>query len=235
MKKTESRIRGRGLVLTAALAVLLMLPVTSLAQAGAGTVGVRLDGGASWSLGGSFADNAGLNATRPMAGGGVYWLPADRLRLGAGYSYTSMMRRQLDGKMVPLPGGGQAADLYRDLKAGLHGLELTCEYRLLGEGPLAFYAGAGAGCLFAAGNIYTLGVKNEITAGGMGNSISFTGGPEKLRYAAPFIPVTLSLEYEFIPQVSVSLSCGYRLLLTSAETAAKGQPYAALGLRLNLR
>lgn len=235
MKKRETGIRGRGRVLLAVVMALLLLPATAWSQEG--TVGVRLDGGVSWPLGGGFADNAGINATRPMAGAGVYWMPGDRVRVGAAYSYSSMMRRQMDGQMQSLSGGGQAADLYRDLKAGLHGVEATCEYNLLGAGaPVALYAGAGAGCLIALGNVYTLGVKNEVTAGGLGNAISFTGGNEKVRYAAPYIPVTVSLEYEFIPQVAVSVSGGYRLVFAGKETTSpKGQPYAALGLRLNLR
>ena len=235
MNRSETRHRGRRYSL-ACCVLLLLLPTAVWSQGQKGAMGFRLDGGASWSLGGSF-DNEGVGnrgVTQPFGKAGVYYMASPRLRLGADYSYTRMARRQIDGKVNQLAGGGTEATMYRDLTANYHGVALTGEYNVIGTGPLALYAGTGAGCLVAAGNTYTFGVKYESKA--TGSTVSFTAHNEPQVNAVPYIPVTLSLEYAFLPQTAVSVSCGYRMLLAGKEsTAPKGQAYAAVGLRIDLQ
>ena len=218
--------------------LLLLLPASLQAQdAREGTLGIRLDGGLSWSLGGDFANSVknAPTATQPQGVAGLFYNFSSRFRLGLDYGYTRMIREQTNGTMNALPGGGVEGEVYRNLKNHFHAAELTGEFNLLGDGPLSIYLGAGAGCQFVVGNTYTIAVKNEVKSGGLGNSIHVTGHNVGHKYAAPYIPVTLSLEYAFLPQVAVSVGGGYRLILAGKkEFSAKSQPFATLGLRFNL-
>ena len=218
--------------------LLLLLPASLQAQdAREGTLGIRLDGGLSWSLGGDFA-NSGKNALttiQPQGVVGLYYNFSPRFRMGLDYGYTRMIREQTNGTLKTLSDGSVEGEVYRDLKTHFHAAELTGEFNVLGAGPVSLYLGAGAGCQFALGNTYTIGVKNEVKPGGLGNSIHVTGHNEGHKYVAPYIPVTLSLEFAFLPQVAVSVGGGYRLILAGKnEYSAKSQPFAALGLRFNL-
>lgn len=256
MKRTVTNNRGRGSMLSSRphsqphsrlcplilLALLLSLPTVSPAQglnilSRTGTLGIRLDGGAQWFMGSGFA-NEGANTRNEiqlLGNAGLYYNISPRFRAGVDYTYSRMIREQLSGTLTSLPGGGVEGELYRDLKTHFHGVMVTGEYNLLGIGPLSLYAGTGAGCMLATGNIYTVGVKNEIMTGGTGSTIQFTGHNEGHRYAVPFIPVTLSLEVAFRPDVAVSIGGGYRLLIPGKNNLSpKGQAYAALGLRINL-
>lgn len=220
-------------------ALLLLLPPVSLQAQDAreGTLGIRLDGGLSWSLGGDFTNSAknALTTIQPQGVVGLFYNFSPRFRAGLDYGYTRMVREQTDGTMHELPGGGVEGEVYRDLRTYFHAAELKGEFNLLGAGPLSLYLGAGAGCQFAIGNTYTIGVKNEVKPGGLGNSIHVTGHNVGHKYVAPYIPVTLSLEYAFLPQVAVSAGCGYRLILAGKNgLSAKSQPFAVLGLRFNL-
>lgn len=218
--------------------LLLLLPASLQAQdAREGTLGIRLDGGLSWSLGGDFANSVknAPTATQPQGVAGLFYNFSSRFRLGLDYGYTRMIREQTNGTMNALPGGGVEGEVYRNLKNHFHAAELTGEFNLLGEGPLSFYLGAGAGCQFVVGNTYTIAVKNEVKPGGLGNSIHLTGHNVGHKYVAPYIPVTLSLEYALLPQVAVSMGGGYRLILAGKNGfSAKSQPFATLGLRFNL-
>lgn len=218
--------------------LLLLLPASLQAQdAREGTLGIRLDGGLSWSVGGDFANSVknAPTATQPQGVAGLFYNFSSRFRLGLDYGYTRMLREQTNETMNSLPGGGVEGEVYRDLKNHFHAAELTGEFNLLGDGPLSMYLGAGAGCQFVVGNTYTIAVKNEVKSGGLGNSIHVTGHNVGHKYAAPYIPVTLSLEYAFLPQVAVGVGGGYRLILAGKkEFSAKSQPFATLGLRFNL-
>ena len=218
--------------------LLLLLPASLQAQdAREGTLGIRLDGGLSWSLGGDFA-NSGKNALttiQPQGVVGLYYNFSPRFRMGLDYGYTRMVREQTNSTLKTLSDGSVEGEVYRDLKTHFHAAELTGEFNVLGAGPVSLYLGTGAGCQFALGNTYTIGVKNEVKPGGMGNSIHVTGHNVGHKYAAPYIPVTLSLEFALLPQVAVSVGGGYRLILAGKnEYSAKSQPFAALGLRFNL-
>ena len=218
--------------------LLLLLPASLQAQdAREGTLGIRLDGGLSWSLGGDFA-NSGKNALttiQPQGVVGLYYNFSPRFRMGLDYGYTRMVREQTNSTLKTLSDGSVEGEVYRDLKTHFHAAELTGEFNVLGAGPVSLYLGTGAGCQFALGNTYTIGVKNEVKPGGLGNSIHVTGHNVGHKYAAPYIPVTLSLEFALLPQVAVSVGGGYRLILAGKnEYSAKSQPFAALGLRFNL-
>jgi len=201
-----------------------------------GTIGLRLDGGMSFSSGSSFENvNANtLNQIQPQIDAGIYYNFSSRLRAGIAYSYTRMLREQNDGTVHTLPGGGSESSFYRNLKTNFHGASLTGEYNLIGSGRISFYAGTGIGCLFATGNTYTMGVKNEPKTGGMGSTLSFIGHNDPHHYNAVFVPVTLSLEYAFLPQVALSFSAGYRFLPIRRDLSPKSQVYVQAGLRFNL-
>ena len=177
----------------------------------------------------------GPTSIQPVGSAGVYYNIISRLRAGLDYNYTRMVREQTNGTLTPISGGGVAGEVYKDLKTHFHGIGVTGEYNLLPAGIVSLYLGAGAGCLFAQGKTYTIGVSNEVKPGGTGNLIHITGHNEGHRYVAPYIPLTLSLEFTFMPRVAVSLGGGYRFVLAGKqEFAPKGQAYATLGLRFNL-
>ena len=214
--------------------LLIAIPAAVWAQGG---IGIRLDGGVSYSLGDGMASvSAGkLTAVQPQGGAGIYYNFGRRVRAGVDYSYTRMVRENVNGTLTQLPGGGVEGEVYRDLKTHFHGASLTGEFNVLPAGIVSLYLGAGAGCLFAQGKTYTIGVSNEVKPGGTGNLIHITGHNVGHNYVAPFIPLTLSLEFRFLPQVAVSLGGGYRFVLAGdASLAPKSQAYGTLGLRFNL-
>ena len=217
------------------LVLLFLMP--SLLCAQGVKVGVRLDGGAQYSLGGGLSDASaqGPTAVQPIVGGGVYLRFASRVRAGVDYSYTRMVREQVNGTLTQLPGGGVEGEVYRDLKTHFHGAAVSGEFNVLPAGIVSLDLGAGAGALFAQGKTYTIGVSNEVKPGGTGNLIHISGHNVGHNYVAPFIPLTLSLEIQFLPQVAVSLGGGYRFVLAGSQALApKGQAYGTLGLRFNL-
>ena len=112
-----------------------------------GTVGLRLDGGASWAFGSSF-ENVGanqINLLQPYAGAGLLFNIKPWARIGADYSYTRMIREQLSTSLQPLTGtgvvtGSAEGTVYRDFKTRFHGASLTGEFDLVellgrGKGP----------------------------------------------------------------------------------------------------
>ena len=201
------------------LVLLLSLPTALMAQG----IGIRLDGGFSWAHGGGLdiARPGIRSAVQPQGGAGVFYTISPRFRAGLDYSFTRMVREEVDGTLTQLPDGSSEGELFRDLKSHFHGASLS--------------VGTGAGCLFAVGNTYTIAVSNTVKPDNTGNTIHLTGHNVGHKYAVPFIPATLSLEFAFLPQVSVSFNGGYRLILAGKQDySPKGQAYAQVGLRFNL-
>ena len=235
-----SQIKKR---LSLLLVLLLFLPTAGglraqdpYRDASTGTVGLRLDGGASWAFGSSF-ENVGanqVNLLQPYAGAGLLINIKPWVRIGADYSYTRMIREQLFSSLQPVTG-----DVYRDFKTRFHGASLTGEFDLVelfgrGKGPgrVGLWLGSGLGFLFTQGNTWNVSVSNEI---GADKQIIRVGGHNvPHRYNAPFIPVTLSLEYAFLPQVALSIGGGYRFLPGKTDLAPRHQVYAKAGLVFNL-
>ena len=191
--------------------------------------------------GGGFegASAKATTALQPQVCVGLFFNFNPAFRLGLDFSYTRMLREQTNASLQPLPDGGVKGDVYRDFKTHFHGAGLTGELNLLGLGggkkPLSLYVGTGVTCLFALGNLYTIGVSNTIKPDGTGNTVHVTGHNEEHRYVVPCIPATLSLEYAFLPQVALRISGGYRFFLAGKqELSPKGQAYATLGLCLQL-
>ena len=133
-----------------------------------GTVGLRLDGGASWAFGSSF-ENVGanqVNLLQPYAGAGLLINIKPWVRIGADYSYTRMIREQLFTSLQP-----ETGNVYRDFKTRFHGASLTGEFDLVellgrGKGPgrVGLWLGTGLGFLFSQGNTWNVSVSNEISA-----------------------------------------------------------------------
>jgi len=197
---------------------------------------VFVDGGPSWSFQSAFdrLEGARSNLTQPSLGLGVMWYYNSRTRIGLQYNYSRMIREQA-GSLTQLPGGGVEGDVYKDLKAYLNTLSLTVGYNLLGnrvlDGKLSAYAGAGLGFLVGAGSFYSLSIKNEMLADGAGNIVKIGGHNEQVLEVAPAIPLSLSVEYAFIPQWAVSFSAGYRFVLAGRDAfVPKGQAFVAVGL-----
>ena len=205
-------------------------------DASTGTVGLRLDGGASWAFGSSF-ENIGanqVNLLQPYAGAGLLINIKPWVRIGADYSYTRMIREQLFTSLQP-----ETGNVYRDFKTRFHGASLTGEFDLVelfgrgtGPGRVGLWLGTGLGFLFSQGNTWNVSVSNEISADKQ--TIRIRGHNEPLSYNAPFIPVTLSLEYAFLPQVALSIGGGYRFLPGKTDLAPRHQAYAKAGLVFNL-
>ena len=225
--------------------MLLLLPVAVWSQnpffeSRTNTFGVRLDGGVSMSLGSSFSDLSSniSTAVQPLGSAGCYYNFTPHFRAGADYNYTLMARQMMDGTMQPLEGGGVQGEIYRNLNTHFHGVALTAEYNVLGGlpgGVLSLYAGLGVGCQFAVGNIYAINVKNEVKAGGTGNTISITGHNDPHTYAKPFLPASLTLEYAILPQMAVSFGVGYNVIFADKhDISPNGQAFARIGLRFNI-
>jgi outer membrane protein OmpA-like peptidoglycan-associated protein len=201
-------------------------------DASTGTVGLRLDGGTSWAFGSSF-ENIGanqVNLLQPYAGAGLLINIKPWVRIGADYSYTRMIREQLFTSLQP-----ETGNVYRDFKTRFHGASLTGEFNLvelLGPGRVGLWLGTGLGVLFSQGNTWNVSVSNEISADKQ--TIRIGGHNEPLGYNAPFIPVTLSLEYAFLPQVALSIGGGYRFLPGKTDLAPRHQAFAKAGLVFNL-
>lgn len=232
-------------------AFLLLLPAGSLMaqepyrDARTGTVGLRLEGGTSWSFGSSF-ENVGaneVNLIQPYAGAGLFVNIRPWVRVGADYSYTQMVREQLLTSLPALTGDGILAgsaegSIYRDFKTRFHGASLTGEFNLMeigknkGAGRFGMWLGTGLGCLFSQGNTWDIIVSNVLNADKQ--VVRFGGHNEPHDYNALFIPVTLSLEYAFLPQVALSVGGGYRFLPGKQDLAPKSQAYAKVGLVFNL-
>jgi hypothetical protein len=234
----------------------LILPVLLLVQAETGlqarpgypqartrTHSIRTDIGLSWAFGPGFdkMGNTRANATQPYFSVGGLYNYSPQHRIGVDYSYSRMVREQT-GELTALPGGSVEGDVYKDLKTQLNSLSVTGEYELLSLldqeilcGRLALYAGTGLGFLLGTGKTYTIGIKNEVKADGTGNYIHVTGHNEGHGYLRPFIPLTLSLEYAFLPRWSASLGTGYRFILAGKNPLIpKGQLYLSVGLRYHL-
>ena len=215
----------------------LLLALFLLTGSGASAqslINVRLWGGPSLNVGGGFASVGSNNesAVQPLAGVGVSVTVLPQLRAGMSYSYTQMVREQINGTLAPIAGSVEGT-VYSDLKTHFYALDLTAEYNVLPiGGPLALYAGTGAGCLFASGNTWSLGVRNEVSEEGWTNRVTVGGHNTRHCYQAPYIPASLSLEYRVLPSTYVCLGGLYRVILSKNALAPKGQAGVTLGLRL---
>lgn len=220
----------------------LLLALFLLTGSGASAqslINVRLWGGPSLNVGGGFASVGSNNesAVQPLAGVGVSVTVLPQLRAGMSYSYTQMVREQIDGTLAPIAGsvqpGSVEGTVYSDLKTHFYALDLTAEYNVLPMGgPLALYAGTGAGCLFASGNTWSLGVRNEVSDEGWANRVTVDGHNTRHCYQALYIPASVSLEYQILPSTYVCLGGLYRFVLSKNTFAPKGQAGVTLGLRL---
>ena len=158
--------------------LLALLLLTGSGASAQDLINVRLWGGPSLNVGG-FASVGSKNesAVQPLAGIGVSVNVLPQLRVGMAYGYTRMIREQIDGTLTPIAGnvlpGSVEGTVYSDLKTHFYALDLTAEYNVLPMGgPLALYAGTGAGCLFASGNTWSLGVRNEVSDEGWANRVT---------------------------------------------------------------
>lgn len=241
MKKHEKRKAGNRRLLPAAavaLTLLLTLPVTAVAQdARDGTFGVRLSGGGSWPVGSVMENVASSNAnmTQPYGGAGLIYNVSARFRAGLDYGFTMMVREQRFTQLQTVAGvdGGVA---YRKLTSYYHGPALTAEYNLaelLSSGSkLSLYAGAGIGCLFDRSGDYTFSVINR-TENAV-QTFGISSHTDRSRAVELYVPVTLSLEYAFLPEVAVTAGCEYRIIPVRGEFAPKGMALAKIGLVFNI-
>ena len=219
--------------------LLLALPLGGAVSA-QGPIGVRLSGGLSWSIGGGPADAeaSASYAVQPLAGATLTVRVAPRFRAGLGYDYSRMARELLNGKLEAISGsvlpGSVEGTVYRDFKTNFHAIGVTAEYDLLPTGGwVSLYVGTGAGCLIGMGNTWSLSVRNEMRSDNWTNTVSVGGHNEAHRYAAPFIPASLSLECRILPQTALCVGGMYRFILSKEPLAPKGQAGATLGLRLD--
>lgn len=213
---------------TLILLVLLLGSGRAMAQE---NIQVHLSGGAAWNCGSRFGDTRanGTNATQPSLGTRVTIGVLPLLRVGLGYDYSRMLGEQLMGTPDPLTG-----TVYKDLKTYFHALSATAEYNVLTQiDGLSLYVGSGFGCLFATGHTWELSVQNEWDADEWTSTVTMEGHNRKQGYAAPFIPVSASLEYRISPRTALCLGNLYRLVLSKNESAPKVQAFLTLGLRLD--
>ena len=224
---------------TILLTILLLTLVPTGRAAAQGLIGVRLSGGAAWNFGSGF-ENVGANEAnvlQPVLGGGVTVKVLPKMRAGLSYDYSRMVREQLNGTLEPIAGsvlpGSVEGTVYKDFKMRFHAVGATAEYDVLPAGGLlSLYVGTGFGCLFAAGNTWSLSVRNEMRSDNWTSTVTIDGHNEMHHYAAPFIPASVSLECRILPGTAVCVGGLYRLVLSKNDLAPKGQAAATLGLRL---
>ena len=225
-------------------ALSLLLPVRGIAQvsgdgfraARTGTVGLSLDEGLSWSLGGGFANigTDNMNLIQPSATAGVFYNFSPLVRAGAYYGYTRMVRGQLTD---PDAGGV----FYRDFKSRFHSAHISGEVdlvELFSKGlphRLSVYAGAGAGLLLANGNTLEKSCSTSYDKEKMVQTTRFAEHNDPHRYRSAYVPVTLTVEYAFLPQVSLRLAGSGRILTTKTDIAPKSQVSATAGLVFNIK
>ena len=107
MARTEARKRAGVFLL---LLIVLALPTAVGAQSAyetvrSGSLGILLDGGLSWSLGGGFANTGGntLTVIQPQGNVGLYYNVSPRFRAGLDYNYSRMIRSQMNNTQSPFP------------------------------------------------------------------------------------------------------------------------------------
>lgn len=219
-------------------AFLLVLPLGGpLMAQGVDPAGIDIlfYSGPSWSLGGGFGNvgSRGTNLIQPEAGVKISMTFSQRFRAGISAAYSRMIREQIDASLKPLSDGSFDGTVYRDFKTHFYSVGLNCEYALLKSGgPLELYAGSGAGCLFTNGNTWSLSVSNEMHPDVMTNKISIKGHNEPHAYIAPFVPLSLSLEWAVLPATKICLGGMYRFIFSGENVAPDGQALASLGLQL---
>ena len=225
-------------------ALSLLLPVRGIAQvsedgfraARTGTVGLSIDEGLAWSLGSGFANIGAnnINLIQPAATAGVFFNFSPLVRAGAYYSYTRMVRGQLTEP---------AADgvYYRDFKSNFHSAHVSGEVDLVeifSKGlahRLSVYAGAGAGLLFANGNTNEKSCSTSYDREKMVQTTRFAEHNAPHRYRSAYVPVTLTVEYAFLPQVSLRLAGSGRIIASKEALAPKSQVSATAGLVFNIK
>ncbi|MBR5736382.1 MAG: hypothetical protein IKX60_06300 [Bacteroidales bacterium] len=239
MDKYKKRKTGiRRLLSGAAVLMLLALPVTLRSQGiKDGTFGLRLDGGVSMPVG-SVMENvasSNLNMMQPYGRVGIIYNFSPALRAGLDYGYTRMVREQRFSQLQTVAGvdGGVA---YRKLTSHFHGPALTVEYNLAelmgSEGKLALYAGAGLGCMFDRSGDYTFSVintkQNAKQTFGIGSHTEWSSSVDL------YLPLSLTLEYAFLPEVALAAGCEYRIIPVRGQYAPEGMALARLGLVFNI-
>ena len=220
--------------------LLLMWPLGGGHACAQGLIGVRLSGGAAWNFGSGFRNVSAneANVLQPVLGAGVTVRVIPQLRVGLGYDYSRMVREQLNGTLEPIAGsvlpGSVEGTVYKDFKMRFHAVGATAEYNVLPAGGLlSLYVGTGFGCLFAAGNTWALSVRNEMRSDNWTSTVTINGQNEMHRYAAPYIPATVSLECRILPRTALCLGCASRVILSKNTLAPTAQLAATLGLRLD--
>lgn len=211
------------------------------------TLGLRINGGASWSFNSPFenihADTR--NLTQPLTSAGLIYNIRPWVRIGADHSYTTMVREQLLSSLQPIAGenmtaGSEAGTVYRDLKTNFNTASLTGELNLVdlickkNSGRFSIWLGAGVGYLFAKGNTWSVNISNEMRNDNWTQTVHFGGNNESHSYNALYIPVTLSLEYAVLPNVAISVGGGLNYLPSKKDLAPREMAYAKAGLVFNI-
>ena len=202
------------------------------------SVGVSVYGGPAWSFGGfRNIGSDGLNVIQPQAGISVSLGIGERFRSGLDVSFTRMIREQVDASLQPLTGdgiisGSTEGTLYKDFMTRFFSAGLSAGYSLLKAGPLELFIETGAGCIYAAGNTWSLSVRNELRSDTLTSTVSVTGHNDPHEYLAPYIPAGLSLEIGILPQTRLCAGARYRYIITGETIAPKHQACATLGLML---
>lgn len=201
--------------------------------------------------------------TNPLVGGGLNYNIRPWLRLGLNYEFSQYGREQRFAEYQPIStdflknqgmtlvesGGGKA---YSKMWTQFHAADFSVEFNIaeLWQNRKAqwfnAYLGTGFGYMMANGNSYDIAMgyavwedpNNVVNGVRVGNSYESTSWltAHNTRHAfnSPYVPATLSLEFDVTPRFTIGAKAGLMYLLNTADYAPKFVETAGLVLRINL-
>lgn len=201
--------------------------------------------------------------TNPLVGGGLNYNVKPWLRLGLNYEFSTYAREQRFSEYQPVPGanlentgmtlveqGGGLA--YSKMWTQFHAADFSVEFNLAEIWPdrkaqwFNAYLGTGIGYMMTNGNLYDISMgyavwsdpKNVVNGVTVGNSYESTSWLKahntRHGYQTPYVPATLSLEFDVTPRFTIGAKGGLMYLLGSGDFSPKFVETAGIVLRLNL-
>lgn len=177
----------------------------------------------------------------PLAGAGVTFNLRPWVRFDLGYEVSKYMREQ---RFSTVQQDGLA---YRSLNVLYHAVDLDIEFNLAQifrqkeeAGRFNAYLGSGIGEMFIYGTDYSVKMGQEETASqnSMYDNYSFKAWlrahNDSVEHTSPYIPVTLSFEYDITPRFTLGLRGDIRYLLNGDALSIPAMTEsAAVVLRVN--
>lgn len=201
-------------------------------------------GGASTATGDKLFGNVSPSPdtfASPLAGAGVTFNLRPWIRFDLGYEASKYMREQ---RFASIQSDGLA---YRSLDVLYNAVDLTIDFNLAQifrqkgtSGRFNAYLGSGIGEMFIYGTDYTvkMGQSETVSNDPMNDNYSFKAWlkahNDGIEHMSPYIPVSLSFEYDVTPRFTLGLRGAMKYLLNDdALSIPDMTESAAVVLRVN--